>query len=271
MSDEVDKNYKDPEAPCFSDLRGKVVIVTGAGTNVGRAIALRFAKEGGRIVICGRRLDPLEETRNLILQEGEECVVTQTDLTQEKDIERLFKTTLDAFGTLDVLVQNAADMFMACSEPPQAFTSDVWDHAFATNVRAAFLLARGAFSIMQEKRKGALVFISSVSGLRAHYGGLPYDATKAALDGLVRNLAVDYSAYGIRVNAVAPGRTSPLDDSGGMPLLYKEIPLGRNGAGAEVASAVAFLASNQASYITGQILYVDGGLTTQLTPRDIWI
>ncbi|NLC58930.1 MAG: SDR family oxidoreductase [Armatimonadetes bacterium] len=255
------------DGPCYADLRGKVALVTGAGTNIGRAIALRFAIEGCRLVICGRRAELLEETAALARARGGECAVVPADLSREADIDHLFQATLEAFGTLDVLVQNAAEMRMTLA---QHVTLEQWDRSFATIARAAFLLARGAYAIMEPKREGVLLFISTVGALRAHHHGVPYDAAKAAVDGLVRNLACDYGLQGIRVNGIAPGATPPLAE-GASPAPRREVPLGRNGTGADVAAAAAFLASRQASYITGQILYVDGGLTAQLTPRDVWV
>lgn len=257
-------NYVEPDAPCYPDLRGKVMIVTGAGTNIGRGIARRLAAEGGRLVLCGRRVELLEETRSLILQADGECVATKVDLIRDDDVDRLYQTVVDTYGTLDVLVQNASDMSMTRS---QNVTVEAWDRSFATIARGAFLLARGACSLMEPKREGAMVFVSTVGALRAHRHGLPYDSAKAAVDGLVRNLAVDYGECGIRVNAVAPG---PIPRAA-VPAPRPEVPLGRNGTAADIAAAVAFLASRQASYITGQVLYVDGGLTVQLTPRGVWV
>lgn len=256
--------YIEPDAPCYPDLRGKVMIVTGAGTNIGRGIARRLAAEGGRLLICGRRIELLEETCDLIRQANGECKALRADLTSDEDVNRLFETVVESFGTLDVLVQNAAYMFMTYATK---VTMEAWDRSFTTIARGAFLLASNAYKLMAPKREGTMIFISTVGALRAHQHGLPYDSAKAAVDGLVRNLAVDYGDVGIRVNAVAPGAIPPV----AMPAPRSEIPIGRNGTAADIAAAVAFLASRQASYITGQILYVDGGLTVQLTPRGLWV
>ena len=122
-------------------------------------------------------------------------------------------------------------------------------------------MSRGVTPHMIARRRGSIVNISSVGGLRAHYGLAGYDASKAAVDGWTRSMALDLSAWGIRVNAIAPGQTRE------KPVPVPDIPLGRSGVGIDVATAVAFFASDASAYITGQVLYVDGGLTTQLTPR----
>jgi len=252
--------YVEPDVPCYPDLRGKAMIVTGGGTNIGRGIALRLGAEGGRVLVCGRRVELLDQTRDLIRQAGGECEALRVDLTCDEDINRLFETVVSRFGTLDVLVQNAAYMFMTDSP---SLTLEAWDRSFATIARGAFQLASHAYKLMEPKREGVMVFISTIGALRAHRHGLPYDSAKAAVDGLVRNLAVDYGDVGIRVNGVAPGPILPAT----VPTPCPEVPIGRNGTTADIAAAVAFMASRQASYITGQILYVDGGVTVQLWPR----
>ena len=256
--------YVPPDAPCYPDLVGKAAIVTGGGTNIGRGIALRLAAEGARVLICGRRTELLDETCDLARQAGGECTRERADLTVDADVTRLFEIAVSRFGTVDVLVQNAAYMFMT---EASNVTLEAWDRSFATIARGAFLLADHAYKLMAPKREGVMIFISTVGALRAHRHGLPYDSAKAAVDGLVRNLAVDYSEVGIRVNAVAPGAIPHT----AVPAPLPHVPLGRCGTAADIAAAVAFLASRQASYVTGQILYVDGGMTVQLAPRPLRI
>ncbi|MCC6729283.1 MAG: SDR family oxidoreductase [Chthonomonadales bacterium] len=255
--------FRDPVGPCFADLAGRTAIVTGGGTNIGRGIALRLAAERARVVVCGRRAQPIEETCALVSAAGGECAALTADVSIDADLDRLFDLTVERYDTVDVMVHNAAAMLQTDA---RRVTDPQWDRAFATIARAAFVLARKSHALMAPRGHGALVYVSTVGALRAHHRGLPYDAAKAAADGLVRALALDYGTEGIRVNAVAPGPIPELrDDVAPRPL--EAVPLGRAGTAAEVAAAVAFLASDQASYITGQILYVDGGLTTQLSPR----
>lgn len=255
--------YTEPVGPCYADLREGVAIVTGAGTNIGRTIAVRLALEGMRVVLGGRRAALLHETRALIEADGGMCAVVPMDLTRDADIEGLFRAAVERWGSVHAIVQNGADMHMTDA---RRVTLEGWERSFATNVRAAFVMARLAHGLMAPRRSGAMVFISTVGALRSHQGGLPYDASKAATDCMVRNLAFDYGTDGIRVNAVAPGPIPPIA-RGSQPRLEPLVPLGRKGTASEVAAAVAFLLSGQSSYITGQVLCVDGGLTVQLSPR----
>jgi NAD(P)-dependent dehydrogenase (short-subunit alcohol dehydrogenase family) len=174
---------------------------------------------------------------------------------------------LDRFGTLDLLVNNAADLRRSRMAGDHMALLDT---QIAVNVRAPYVCAQKAAEIMLPKKRGSIVNISSVGGLRAHWAGLPYDMTKGALDAMTRAMALDLGRDGIRINAVAPGairvEKTPPADHPGIQALDQRIPLLRMGDIQEIASVVAFLASSEASYLTGQILYVDGGITTQLSP-----
>jgi 3-oxoacyl-[acyl-carrier protein] reductase len=146
------------------------------------------------------------------------------------------------------------------------------DNQLAANIRGPFLLSFKAAQIMKANGGGNIIHISSVGGLQAHWPGLPYDMTKGALDSMTQAMALDLAEFGIRVNAVAPGATvterTPSPEHDRVKAISKRIPLGRFGLSAEIGAAVAFLASPDASYITGQIIYVDGGLTAQLSPKE---
>jgi 3-oxoacyl-[acyl-carrier protein] reductase len=181
--------------------------------------------------------------------------------------DRLVDAALAAFGGIDVLVNNAADL-----RRKEWFEVDetILDYQMAVNVKAPFLLSkRAAQAMIDAGNGGSIIHISSVGGLRSHWRGLPYDFTKSAIDGIARTMALDLARRGIRVNGVAPGATTraftPAEDER-MRAVSGRIPMGRFGHALEIAAAVAFLASPEASYITGTVLYVDGGLTAQLHP-----
>lgn len=177
----------------------------------------------------------------------------------------------DGHGALHLLVHNAA---LVRGGTLAATDTEYWHRMFATNMDSAYYLASGAMELMAPRRSGAIVFISTVGAVRAHHGMVAYDTTKGALDAFTRALALELAPQGIRVNAVAPGATRRDAHAAETPttaLHQPYVPMGRKGTPAEIAAAVAFLASHQASYITGQVLYVDGGATAQLSPRGVFI
>ena len=252
--------------PRYPELRDRVAVVTGAAKGIGKGIAGRLAHEGMRVVLADNDEPSLAKTASELDDLGATVLEFAGDLSRHDQISRLFDTVVDEFETVDLLVNNAADLQRRRVLDDHA---EVLELQLATNIRGPYLCSQRAAAIMADRRRGCIIQISSVGGLRAHDRGLPYDVTKGAIDAMTRAMAVDLGEYGIRVNAVAPGiththrtpvlqRFDPRDD---------RVPLQRAGTPTDVASAVAFLASPDADYITGQVLYVDGGFTAQLSPR----
>jgi NAD(P)-dependent dehydrogenase (short-subunit alcohol dehydrogenase family) len=250
----------------YPELRGQVAVVTGSSRGIGAAIAARLAREGMRLVVAGLDTAETENAAAALRGEGVEVLALPGDLSDDTLIDVLFERTQAAFGRIDLLVNNAADLHrVRASELDTALI----DSQFAVNLRAPLILSVRAAKIMKSTGSGSIVNISSVGGLRPHLPGLPYDITKGALDALTRTLAVDLGEFGIRVNGIAPGFTPIRITPENRQYLYEaaaNLPMQKPGRPEDISAAVAFLASPDAAYITGQTLYVDGGLTTQLHP-----
>jgi 3-oxoacyl-[acyl-carrier protein] reductase len=251
----------------YSEFEDQVALVTGSSRGIGKGIALRLAREGMKIVIHGVNEVEVEGTTQEFQSLSVDAIGVCADFTTGDQINRLFQATLDRFGTLDLLVNNAADL-----RRMHFFDADLplLDHQLAVNIRAPYLCALRAAAIMRHVQRGNIVNISSVGGIRAHWSGLPYDVTKGAIDAMTRAMALDLAGEGIRINAIAPGaiyrQGNSLLNEPRLQALAERIPMARLGSPLEIGAAVAFLASSDASYITGQILYVDGGVTVQLSP-----
>jgi 3-oxoacyl-[acyl-carrier protein] reductase len=200
---------------------------------------------------------------------GAEVLAFEGDLSETQSIDRLFEKTLATFGAVNVLVNNAADL-----ERRRLLDEheELLDMQLATNVRGPYLCSMRAAAIMREAGGGGnIIHLSSVGALRAHHRGFPYDVTKGAINAMTLAMAVDLGEYGIRVNAIAPGvthtyRNDPSADSTSYRTTAGRVPLGRYGTPADIGAMAAFLASDDASYVTGQVIYVDGGITAQLSP-----
>jgi NAD(P)-dependent dehydrogenase (short-subunit alcohol dehydrogenase family) len=221
------------------------------------------------VVITSRTAETVEATAEEFRSVGIPVSQVAADLSTDEGIDAVFKATLDAFGTVDVLVNNAADLRrFRLADMPEGLA----DYQLLANIRAPYECSVRASEIMKRDQKpGSIVNISSVGGLRGHFRGLPYDVSKGAMDSMTKSMALDLCDFGIRVNAVAPGATinkSLVDEGNASPSRLARIPLRRLGTPLEMGAATAFLCSDDAAYIIGQVIYVDGGITTMLgTPE----
>ncbi len=247
-------------------LDGKISIVTGAGSGIGRASALRFAAEGAAVVVADVRLAKAEQTAGEIAAAGGRAIPLGVDVANADQVEAMVRVAAEAFGRLDVLFNNAATTRLG--DAVELSQAD-WDLIWRTNVSAIFTAAKHAVPLMAANGGGAIVSTASVSGLLADRGQVAYAATKAAVIGLTRALAVDHAAQGIRVNCICPGMTAtpPMVRAAGDPSARARMnatsPMGRWAEPEEIAAAAVWLASPQASYVTGQAIVVDGGMTAQ--------
>ena len=248
-----------------NEFANKVALITGATSGIGKATALRFGEAGAHIAAVGRNESALTELRQRIEGAGSQFVAIQSDLSQEQEADEVVAKTLERFGGIDVLVNAAGHISNGTIENT---TLQSWDAMLEINLRAPFVLIQKAVASLIERR-GSVVNVSSVTGLRAFPGVLAYCVSKAGLDQLTRCAALELAATGVRVNAVNPGVVvTEIHKRGGMTndayetfLQHSKTthPLGRVGQAAEVAELIFFLASNRASWITGATYSIDGG------------
>ncbi|MCB9419675.1 MAG: SDR family oxidoreductase [Ardenticatenaceae bacterium] len=254
--------------PRYPELEGQVAVITGGAKGIGQGIALRLGREGMRLVIADIDGESLAATAASLRELGVQVIAFEGDLSQSTIIIQLFKTVLETFNRVDLLVNNAADLNRTrLLDEHEALL----EQQLATNVSGPYLCSFQAAKIMRDTGSGGnIIHISSVGAIRAHWNGFPYDVTKGAINAMTRAMAIDLAEYNIRVNAIGPGATrtyrTGLGGNTAVQSMAERIPLKRFGLVSEMSSVVAFLASPEASYITGQIIYVDGGITAQLSP-----
>lgn len=246
----------------MTQLTDKIAVVTGGSRGIGKAIALELAKRGATVVVnYQKNADAANEVVEAITAGGGKALAVQADVSLEEDANRLIKTAIDTYGKLDILVNNAGT---TRDNVIMMMGADDFDTVIQTNLRSTWLVSKAAVRSMMRKRYGRVINITSISGIMGNAGQTNYSASKAGIIGLTKALAREVAPRGITVNAVAPGFVLT-DLTANLPediakKLNENIPLGRWGTVEDVASATAFLASDEASYITGHILTVDGGL-----------
>lgn len=251
-------------------LKGKTALITGGGTGIGLAIAERFVKEGAQVGISGRRIDTLERAAQSI---GEGVLALPCDVAKEVDVKVIVQAMLAQFGRIDILVNNAATI---TSRTPLTETPVAdWDLMADVNVRGVFLVSRAVLPVMIEQQSGSIINIASVAGQRGQPSNAAYSTTKGAVMNLTRSIAVDYGPHGIRCNSISPAlvrtemaetRLKPGDDweARAAREWIPNYPLGRIGRPTDIANGALFLASDEASWVSGIDLTMDGGMMAKL-------
>ncbi len=259
------------------DFNGKVVVITGGETGIGRATVEAFARAGGTVVIAGYLEDEGQAVVSALAAEGHNIEFIKTDVQQESVIEGVVAQVLGKHGRIDILVNNASifDGFAGVNET----STTLWDKVIDTNLRGTFLMSRTVLKDMMRRQEGTIVNVSSVGGLVGGADGAAYTASKFGIIGLTRQMACDLTAKGIKVNAVCPGMIQtemrkhstrilgsdapPMRGVGVNPDALKRVPAGRKGVPNDIANAIMYAASPYSNYMNGHSLVIDGGWTIQ--------
>lgn len=242
-------------------LKGKVAIITGSTSGMGRATAELFAREGAKVVVTGRNEERAKEVVNKIKSEGNEAIYVIADTSKVEDAKIILDKTMEVFGTVDILYNNAGTLSLT---PLQEISLEEWNNVFNVNVTSILYLTQLIAPIMKEKGKGVIINTGSVAGFAAHHGFVAYCSSKHALGGLTKSMAWELGPE-IRVNGIAPGaiHTAMVDSIGGPDALAgmrEGSPLKRIGKPEDIATVALFLATDDSSFIDGQMIRVDGGI-----------
>ncbi|MDS1030519.1 glucose 1-dehydrogenase [Bacillota bacterium LX-D] len=246
-------------------LQNKVAVITGAGTGIGSATAILFAKEGAKVVVSDYNVETGQQTLAQIKNNGGEAIFVKADVSKETEVQSLMEETFNHFGRLDILFNNAGIGEIA---PATELTEEAWDRTININLKGVFLGAKHAIPYIQKSGGGSIINNASILGHVGTPGATAYNAAKGGVIILTKNLALDYAKDNIRVNAVCPGYIrTPMVEEGAFKEMLDQLkalhPIGRLGNPIEVAYCVLFLASDESSFVTGSSLMVDGGYTAQ--------
>ncbi|QQZ08621.1 SDR family oxidoreductase [Heyndrickxia vini] len=250
------------------DLTNKTAIITGGSSGLGSQMALALAEAGANIVICSRNIQACQEMSDLLNQQGYHSIALKCDITNQEDIDYVVDETIKNFGTIDILINNSGTSWIA---PVLDIPADKWDKVMNVNLKGMFFFSQAVAKIMKDQGGGKIINISSVTGLfgtnPAFLDSVAYNTSKGAVVSLTKDLAVKLAQYNIQVNAIAPGFfptkiTKALDKA--TTIILSKIPAKRFGTDQDLKGSALFLSSKASDYITGQLLVVDGGLTTNL-------
>lgn len=252
-------------------LNDQVAIVTGGAQGLGGATARKLANEGARVLVADIDLETAETNVERIRASGDTAIALQTDVSKREDIRAAIDRAVGEWGRLDIVVNNAFNVLTAGSGGPVELDEDTWDHGMAVMVKSIFLGAKYAAPEMQKVGGGKIVNVSSVHGILTAPGFTLYETAKAAVIGITRQMATQFGQMGIRVNAILPGHmlTERLqamwdDNPSGLHFFEDQYPLRKVGRAEDIANGAAFLCSEEASFVTGHSLVIDGGLSIQL-------
>ncbi|GKU83177.1 SDR family oxidoreductase [Niallia sp. NCCP-28] len=252
----------------YFDLTDKVAIITGGGVGLGKQMAIALGESGANIVICSRKIENCLQTVAELKQKGVQAIAVPCDISKQKDIDHVIQTTIKKFGSIDILINNSGTSWMA---PTLDYPEDKWDKVMDINLKGTFLFSKAAAKKMAEHKKGKIINISSVTAFQGTHpsflDAISYNTSKGAIITLTKELSVKLAPYNIQVNAIAPGffptKITSVFEQHKKQILAK-IPAGRLGAEEDLKGIALLLSSQASDYITGQIIAVDGGLSSML-------
>jgi NAD(P)-dependent dehydrogenase (short-subunit alcohol dehydrogenase family) len=245
-------------------LQDKVAIITGGGTGIGRGIALLFAKEGARVVLAGRRIEPLQKTVEEIQKLGGQALAVSADVAIMQEVATLMDKAVSEYGSIDILVNNAG---VYVPHDALSLTDEEWDSVMSVDLKGVWHCSKAALPHMLKKGRGKIINVSSIAGLIGFEQSAAYCAAKGAVINLTREMALDYAPKHIYVNGIAPGviesdMTKPmLTDEKSRQSFIEKTPVGRVGSPADIGHCAVYLASEESDFVVGQTIVVDGGWT----------